>query len=82
MARGDGRLFSTGRCVVGRRFASMASKSARVSALATKPKPSSLCLAWPERIFQLVRRTSSVLYSSADPQLRRAKSSTDTARSR
>ena len=51
MARGDGRLFSTGRCVVGRRLALMASKSARVSALATKPKPSSLCLAWPERIF-------------------------------
>ncbi len=82
MARGDGRLFPRGGvwwaafCIDG------VEKVARVSARATKPKPSSLCLAWPERIFQLVRRTSSVLYSSADPQLRWAKSSTDTARSR
>jgi hypothetical protein len=82
MARGDGRLFPRGGvwwaafCIDG------VEKVARVSARATKPKPSSLCLAWPERIFQLVRRTSSVLYSSADPQLRWAKSSTDTASSR
>ena len=49
MARGDGRLFPRGGVWWAAFCFDGVEKVARVSARATKPKPSSLCLAWPER---------------------------------
>jgi len=70
MARGDGRLFSTGRCG-GATFCidgveKRESLGTRDEAEALIPMPSMARKNIPAR----VRCTSSVLYSSADPQLR------------